>query len=72
VPARRVCGRLKPCAKTRPAAQITLLSGEPGEPYARMAIPYVLSGAIGEDGARQRRELGHLQGWACATSTAAR
>jgi NADPH-dependent 2,4-dienoyl-CoA reductase/sulfur reductase-like enzyme len=27
-----------------------------------MAIPYVLSGAIGEDGARQRRELGHLQG----------
>jgi hypothetical protein len=27
-----------------------------------MAIPYVLSGAIGEDGARQRRELSHLQG----------
>ena len=37
-----------------PAAEITLLSGEPGEPYARMAIPYILSGAIGEDGARQR------------------
>ncbi len=45
-----------------PGAQITLLGGEPGAPYARMAIPYVLSGAIGEDGARQRRELGHLQG----------
>ncbi len=45
-----------------PTAQITLLSGEAGEPYARMAIPYVLSGAIGEDGARQRRELHHLQG----------
>lgn len=43
-------------------AHITLLSGEPGLPYARMAIPYVLSGAIGEDGARQRRELSHLQG----------
>jgi NADPH-dependent 2,4-dienoyl-CoA reductase/sulfur reductase-like enzyme len=55
-----------------PSAQITLLSGEAGEPYARMAIPYVLSGAIGEDGARQRRELHHLQGLACATSTAAR
>ena len=44
-----------------PSAQITLLSGEAGEPYARMAIPYVLSGAIGEEGARQRRELHHLQ-----------
>jgi len=44
-----------------PAADITLLSGEPGEPYARMAIPYILSGAIGEDGARQRRELHHLE-----------
>jgi NADPH-dependent 2,4-dienoyl-CoA reductase/sulfur reductase-like enzyme len=43
-------------------AHITLLGGEPGLPYARMAIPYVLSGAIGEDGARQRRELSHLQG----------
>lgn len=42
-------------------ARITLLGGEPGLPYARMAIPYVLSGAIGEDGARQRRELGHLE-----------
>lgn len=44
-----------------PSAQITLISGEAGEPYARMAIPYVLSGAIGEEGARQRRELHHLQ-----------
>lgn len=47
--------------ETAPAASITLVSGEPGEPYARMAIPYILSGAIGEDGARQRRELHHLE-----------
>ena len=44
-----------------PQARITLVSGEPGEPYARMAIPYILSGAIGEDGARQRREHRHLE-----------
>ncbi len=29
---------------------ITLVSGEPGEPYARMAIPYILTGLIDEDG----------------------
>jgi len=44
-----------------PQASITLISGEPGEPYARMAIPYILTGAIDEDGARQRRSHQHLQ-----------
>jgi NAD(P)H-nitrite reductase large subunit len=39
---------------------ITLVSGEPGPPYARMAIPYILSGRIDEDGAHQRRELNHF------------
>ncbi len=48
-------------AENTPGADLTLVSGEPGEPYARMAIPYILSGAIGEDGARQRRELHHLE-----------
>lgn len=43
-----------------PEASITLVSGEPGEPYARMAIPYILSGAIDEDGAHQRRSHHHL------------
>ena len=43
-----------------PQASITLISGEPGEPYARMAIPYILTGAIDEDGARQRRAHQHL------------
>jgi NAD(P)H-nitrite reductase large subunit len=42
-------------------AAVTLLGGEPGEPYARMAIPYILSGRITEQGARQRREDGHFE-----------
>jgi NADPH-dependent 2,4-dienoyl-CoA reductase/sulfur reductase-like enzyme len=42
------------------AASITLVGGEPGEPYARMAIPYILSGRITEEGARQRRTEGHF------------
>jgi NAD(P)H-nitrite reductase large subunit len=42
------------------AGDITLLGGEPGEPYARMAIPYVLSGRIDESGARQRKTAGHF------------
>ena len=37
------------------------MGGEPGEPYARMAIPYILTGAIDDAGARQRRSLHHLQ-----------
>ncbi len=40
--------------------EITLLSGEPGAPYARMAIPYILAGRIDEGGALQRRDAGHL------------
>jgi NAD(P)H-nitrite reductase large subunit len=44
------------------AADITLVSGEPGEPYARMAIPYILSGRIDEGGAHQRRSAGHFEG----------
>lgn len=42
-------------------SDITLLSGEPGEPYARMAIPYILTGRIDEDGAHQRRSAGHFE-----------
>ena len=43
-----------------PRASITLVSGEPGPPYARMAIPYILSGRIGEEGAAQRRDPNHF------------
>lgn len=42
-----------------PAGDITLISGEPGEPYARMAIPYILTGRIDEAGAAQRKTAGH-------------
>jgi len=44
-----------------PDASITLVSGERGEPYARMAIPYILSGRITEEGARQRKAVGHFE-----------
>lgn len=45
-----------------PDGDITLLSGEPGEPYARMAIPYILTGRIDEAGAAQRKTIGHFEG----------
>ena len=44
-----------------PQGDITLVSGEPGEPYARMAIPYILNGSIDEKGAHQRKTLGHFE-----------
>lgn len=44
-----------------PQASITLVSGEPGEPYSRMAIPYILNGAIDENGAHQRQSHHHLE-----------
>ena len=44
-----------------PRASITLVSGEAGEPYARMAIPYVLTGRITEAGAHQRRTARHFE-----------
>jgi len=39
-----------------PQARITVLGGEPGAPYARMALPYLLSGKIEEAGTRLRRD----------------
>ena len=41
--------------KEDPSGEITLVGGEPGEPYARMAIPYVLNRSIDESGALQRK-----------------
>ncbi len=43
-----------------PQGEVTLVSGEPGEPYARMAIPYILNGNIDESGALQRKTDGHF------------
>ena len=41
--------------KEDPTGEITLVGGEPGAPYARMAIPYVLNKSITESGALQRK-----------------
>jgi len=43
-----------------PDAAIVLISGEPGLPYARMAIPYLLNERIGEDGTRLRKDPLHF------------
>jgi len=43
------------------AASITVLDGEGEVPYARMAIPYLLSNKIGEDGTRLRRDPEHYR-----------
>jgi NAD(P)H-nitrite reductase large subunit len=45
--------------KADPACDITLLQGEPGVPYARMAIPYLLAGKIDEAGTHMRQSPGH-------------
>src|SRR3990167_6680899 len=44
-----------------PQVEIALIGDEPGEPYSRMTIPYVLTGKIGEDGARLRKGKDHFK-----------
>jgi len=46
-------------ARTDPQGEISLLCGEQEAPYARMAIPYLLSGRIPESGTRIRPDPGH-------------
>jgi NAD(P)H-nitrite reductase large subunit len=66
--------------KADPSADITLLCGEGGPPYARMTIPYLLKGDIDEAGTRIRPDAGHygrlridlVQDRARAVDTAAR
>jgi len=45
--------------KTDPTGTITLVSGENEPPYSRMAIPYVLTGKIGEAGTHLRKGQDH-------------
>jgi len=45
--------------KADPAAEITLLCGEAGPPYSRMAIPYLLKGDIAETGTHLRKDADH-------------
>lgn len=44
-----------------PAASIRLVGDEPGAPYSRMAIPYLLMGRIREDGMHLRKSEGHFE-----------
>ncbi len=46
--------------KHAPADSITLLGDEPEPPYSRMAIPYLLIGAINEQGAWLRKDAKHF------------
>ncbi|MCB1933230.1 MAG: NAD(P)/FAD-dependent oxidoreductase [Candidatus Accumulibacter sp.] len=45
-----------------PQAEITLIGDEAEPPYSRMAIPYLLSGKIGEPGTYLRKEAAHFEG----------
>lgn len=47
--------------KHAPGDDITLLGAEPGPPYSRMAIPYLLSGKIEEAGTHLRKEPGWFE-----------
>ena len=44
-----------------PHAAIVMLCGEDEPPYSRMAIPYLLTGGIGEDGTYLRHGEGHFR-----------
>jgi NAD(P)H-nitrite reductase large subunit len=56
-----------------PGDGITLLGDEPGPPYSRMAIPYLLTGEIEEKGTWLRKDPGHFDrlGIALASGRAA-
>lgn len=66
--------------RTDPQCEVTVIGDEPEPPYSRMAIPYLLAGNIGEDGAHLRHSPGHYgdlgitvkQGRATAVDSAAR
>ena len=45
--------------KIDPDSSVTLVAGEDSPPYSRMAIPYMLTGKIKEDGTHLRKTDGH-------------
>jgi NAD(P)H-nitrite reductase large subunit len=47
--------------KHAPADEIVLVGAEPGRPYGRMAIPYLLSGKIDEAGTLLRKDPRHFE-----------
>ena len=44
-----------------PKAKVTLVCGEPSQPYSRMAIPYVLTDKIKPEGTHLRKTKGHYE-----------
>ncbi|MGP1675704.1 MAG: NAD(P)/FAD-dependent oxidoreductase [Burkholderiales bacterium] len=44
-----------------PAADVILVGDENEPPYSRMAIPYLLTGGIGEQGTHLRKDAGHYE-----------
>ena len=46
-------------AKADPASGVLLIGDEPEPPYSRMAIPYFLTGKVGEDGTYLRKRADH-------------
>jgi NAD(P)H-nitrite reductase large subunit len=53
-----------------PRDEIVLVGAEPEPPYSRMAIPYLLTGKIGEPGTWLRKEPGHFADLAIELKTA--
>jgi NADPH-dependent 2,4-dienoyl-CoA reductase/sulfur reductase-like enzyme len=49
-PARPASSPPRPCASTRRHDAITVVGDEPEAPYSRMAIPYLLTGSVDENG----------------------
>lgn len=47
--------------RAAPAADVILLGDEDEPPYSRMAIPYLLTGKIGEAGTHLRKDAGHYE-----------
>lgn len=47
--------------KADPEGHVTLVGGEAGAPYSRMAIPYVLTGKIKPEGTHLRKTDGHYE-----------
>ena len=45
--------------KTDPNAEVMMIGGEPEPPYSRMALPYVLTGIIEEEGTYLRKDDDH-------------
>src|SRR5512133_3649462 len=47
--------------KHAPADDVVVVGAEPGPPYSRMAIPYLLTGKIDESGTWLRKEPDHFE-----------